>query len=62
MVHIIQYKMVNRKVLEKNKTSDVPNVATEIENEVSFWLAKSLKSATSGSVEIYASDKPASKM
>jgi hypothetical protein len=62
MVHIIKYKMVNRKVLEKNKTSDAPYVATEMENEVSFWLAKSLKSVTSGSVEIYASDKPALKM
>jgi hypothetical protein len=58
----IQYKMVNRKVLEKNKKSDAPNVATEMENEVSFWLAKYLKSVTSGSVEIYASDKPALKM
>jgi hypothetical protein len=62
MVYIIQYKMVNRKVLEKNKTSEVPNVATEMENEASFWLAKSLKSVTRGSVEIYASGKPALKM
>lgn len=54
--------MVNRKVLEKNKTSHVPNVATEMENEISFWLAKSLKSVTSGSVELYASDKPALKL
>jgi hypothetical protein len=54
--------MVNRKVLEKNKTSYVPNVATEMENEISFWLAKSPKSVTSGSVELYASDKPALKM
>jgi hypothetical protein len=58
----IQYNMVNRKVLEKNKTSHVPNVATEMENEISFWLAKSLKSVTSGSVELYASDKPALKL
>jgi hypothetical protein len=62
MVHIVQYKMVNRKVLEKNKTSEAPNVATKMENEVSFWLAKSLKSVTRGSVEIYASGKPALKM
>jgi hypothetical protein len=54
--------MVNRKVLEKNKTSHAPNVATEMENEISFWLAKSLKSVTSGSVELYASDKPALKL
>jgi hypothetical protein len=60
--HTIQYKMVNRKVLEKNKTSHAPNVATEMENEISFWLAKSLKSVTSGSVELYASDKPALKI
>ena len=54
--------MVNRKVLEKNKTSHTPNVATEMENEISFWLAKSLKSVASGSVELYASDKPALKL
>jgi hypothetical protein len=33
-----------------------------MENEISFWLAKSLKSVSSGSVELYASDKPALKM
>jgi hypothetical protein len=60
--HTIQYNMVNRKVLEKNKTSHTHNVATEMENEISFWLAKSLKSVTSGSVELYASDKPALKL
>ena len=54
--------MVNRKAFEKNKTSHASNVATEIKNEMSFWLAKSLKSVTSGSVELYASDKPALKM
>ena len=54
--------MVNRKVLEKNKTSDTLNVAPEMENEVSYLLAKSLKSVTSGSVELYASGKPALKM
>ena len=54
--------MVNRKVLEKDKTSHSPDVATETANEISFWLAKSLKSVTSGSVELYASDKPALKM
>ena len=48
--------------MDKNKTSHAPNVATEMENEMSFWLAKSLKSVTSGSVELYASDKPALKM
>jgi hypothetical protein len=60
--HTIQYNMVNRKVLGKNKTSHTPNVTTEMENEISFWLAKSLKSVTSGSVELYASDKPALKI
>jgi hypothetical protein len=54
--------MVKRKVLEKNKTSDAPNVATEMENEISFWSAKSLKSVTGGSVKLYTSDKPALKM
>jgi hypothetical protein len=53
---------VNRKVLEKDKKSHAPSVATEMENEVSFWLAKSLKSVTGGSVNLYASDKPALKM
>jgi hypothetical protein len=53
---------VNRKVLEKNNTLHAPNVATEMENEVSFWLAKSLKSVIGGSVKLYASDKPALKM
>ena len=47
---------------KKNKTSHAPDVATEMENEISFWLAKSLKSVTSGSLELYASDKPALKM
>jgi hypothetical protein len=54
--------MVNRKVLDKNKKSHTPTVATEMENEVSFWLAKSLKSVAGGSVNLYASDKPALKM
>ena len=53
---------MNKKSLEKNKPSHATNVATEMENEISFWLAKSLKSVTSGSVELYASDKPALKM
>jgi hypothetical protein len=54
--------LVNKKSLEKNKPSHTPDVATEMENEISFWLAKSLKSVTSGSVELYASDKPALKI
>jgi len=54
--------MVKRKVLDKNKKSHDPYVATEMETEVSFWLAKSLKSVTSGSVRLYASDKPALNM
>jgi hypothetical protein len=33
-----------------------------MEDRISFWLAKSFKSVTSGSVELYASDKPALKM
>ena len=53
---------MNKKSLEKNKPSHTPDVATEMENEISFWLAKSLKSVTSGSVELYASDKPALKI
>jgi hypothetical protein len=50
---------MNRKVFEKNKMSHAPNVVTEMENEISSWLAKSLKSVTGGSVKLYASDKPA---
>jgi hypothetical protein len=56
------YNLVNKKSLEKNKPSHPTNVATEMENELSFWLAKSLKSVTSGSVKLYASDKPALKI
>ena len=53
---------MNKKSLKKNKPSHATNVGTEMENEMSFWLAKSLKSVTSGSVELYASDKPALKI
>ena len=48
--------------MKKNKASQAPNVATEMEDKISFWLAKSLKSVTSGSVELYASDRPTLKM
>jgi hypothetical protein len=39
--------------------SHAHNVAAEMDDEISFWLAKSLKSVTSGSIELRASDKPA---
>jgi hypothetical protein len=42
--------------------SSVPHIPAEIEDEISFWLAKSLKSVTSGSIELHASDKPALKL
>lgn len=53
---------MNEKGLKKNKTSDAPDAAIEMEDEISFLLAKSLRSVTSGSVKLYASDRPALKM
>lgn len=54
--------MANKKGLEKDTTSHAHNVATEMEDEISFWLAKSVKSVSSGSVELFATDKPALKI
>ena len=48
--------------MQKDTTSHAHNVATEMEDEISFWLAKSLKSVSSGSVELFATDKPALKI
>ena len=48
--------------MEKDKTSHAHNVATEMEDEDIFWLAKFLKSVSSGSVELFATDKPALKI
>ena len=42
--------------------SSAPHIPAEIEDEISFLLAKSLKSETSGSIELHASDKPALKL
>jgi hypothetical protein len=42
--------------------SSAPYIPTELEDEISFLLAKSLKSVTSGSFELHASDKPALKL
>jgi hypothetical protein len=42
--------------------SSAPHIPAEIEDEISFWLAKSLKSVTIGSIELHASDKPALKL
>jgi hypothetical protein len=53
---------VSKKGLEKNKILQDHNVATDMEDEISSLLARSLKSVTSGSLKLYASDKPALKM
>jgi hypothetical protein len=42
--------------------SSAPHIPVEIDDEISFLLAKSLKSVTSGSIELHASDKPALKL
>jgi hypothetical protein len=42
--------------------SSAPQIPAEMEDEISFWLAKSFKSVTSGSIELHASDKPALKI
>jgi hypothetical protein len=42
--------------------SSAPHNPTEMEDEISFWLSKSLKSVASGSIEVHASDKPALKL
>ena len=42
--------------------SSAPHNTAEKEDELSFWLAKSFKSVTSGSIELHASDKPALKI
>jgi hypothetical protein len=53
---------VSKKVLGKNKMSHAQNVAGEMDDEIAFLLAKSLKLVTSGSIELHASNKPALKM
>jgi hypothetical protein len=42
--------------------SSAPHIPAEMEDEISFWLAKSFKSVTSGSIELHAIDKPALKI
>jgi hypothetical protein len=42
--------------------SHAQNVAGEMDDEIAFLLAKSLKLVTSGSIELHASNKPALKM
>jgi hypothetical protein len=42
--------------------SPAPHIPAEMEDEISYWLAKSLKSVTSGSIEVHSSDKPALKL
>jgi hypothetical protein len=39
--------------------SSASDISAKMENEISFWLAKSLKSVTSGSLKVHTSDKPA---
>jgi hypothetical protein len=42
--------------------SSAPHIPAEIEDEISIWLAKSLKSVTIGSIELHASGEPALKL
>ena len=42
--------------------SSASDISAKMEDEMSFWLAKSLKSVTSGSLKVRASDKPALKL
>jgi hypothetical protein len=42
--------------------SSASHIPAEMEDEISFWLARSLKSVTSGSVELHTSNKPALKL
>ena len=42
--------------------SPTSDISAKMENEITFWLAKSLKSVTSGSLKVHASDKPALKL
>jgi hypothetical protein len=42
--------------------SSAPHNTVEKENMLSYWLAKSLKSITSGSIKLQVSDRPALKI
>ena len=42
--------------------SSTPHSAAEMEDMLSYWLAKSLRSITSGSIKLQVSDKPALKI
>jgi hypothetical protein len=48
--------------LGKNKKSHTQKVAAEMDDEIAFLLAKSLKLVTSGSIELHAFNKPALKI
>jgi hypothetical protein len=43
-------------------SAPAPHIPAEMEDDISSWLAKSLKSVTNGSIELHASDKPALKL
>ena len=42
--------------------SSAPHNTAEKEDMLSYWLAKSLRSITSGSIKLQVSDKPALKI
>jgi hypothetical protein len=42
--------------------SSPSHIPAEMEDEISFWLARTLKSVISGSVELHTSNKPALKL
>ena len=42
--------------------SSAPHNTVEKEDMLSYWLAKSLRSITSGSIKLHVSDKPALKI
>jgi hypothetical protein len=48
--------------LDSNKISSTNHSAPEKEDMLSYWLAKSLRSITSGSIQLHVSDKPALKI
>jgi hypothetical protein len=48
--------------LDSNKISSTNHSAAEKEDVLSYWLAKSLRSITSGSIKLQVSDKPALKI
>jgi hypothetical protein len=48
--------------MDSKKMSSAPHNTVEKEDMLSYWLAKSLRSITSGSIKLHVSDKPALKI